>query len=124
MRVRVQNPEDYITATLKITDDLGEAFTSKLGGDSKNGWTLDLLNTLAVKLQDDNTANDYFHAMLKYAQGRKRIGITNEKNKPKRFIVSVKVKKDIYNAVMNVAQDYGITFSELVRREIVKMVEE
>lgn len=123
MRTRVQNPEDYITATLKISEDLGKAFTEKLAGDSKNGWVLDLLNTLQVKLQDADYADIYFHGMLKYAQGRKRIGVTNEKNKVKKFIVSVKVKKETYFAVMDVAQDYGLTFSELVRREIVRMVE-
>lgn len=123
MRTRVQNPEDYITATLKVSDELGEAFTEKLGGDSKNGWTLELLNNLYCKFNNGDEAHKYFIDMLNYAQGRKRNGITNEKNKAKRFIVSVKVKKDIYYGVMDVAQDYGITFSELVRREIVKMVE-
>ena len=123
MRTKVQNKEDYITATLKISEDLGVAFTEKLAGDSKNGWTLDLLNTLYIKFQDADIAHEYFIEMLKYSQGRKRYGVTNERNKLKTFIVSVKVRKDIYFAVMDVAQDYGVTFSELVRREIVKMVE-
>lgn len=124
MKIRVQNPDDYITATLKLEPKMMEDFTTALEGQSKNNFIKTTMGRLSTVFSDEETARDYVFDSLKYTSARKKMFDDTQKHKLKNKVVSVKLEKVLYNSVMNRASQYGLTFSELIRREIIKKIEE
>lgn len=123
MKTRVQNPEDYITATLKLEPQMILDFTDALQGQSKNSYIKMTMERLDKVFADDRKAKEYVYDSIQYTTARKKMYDDSEKHKLKNKVVSVKLEKALYNSVMNRASQYGLTFSELIRREIIKKIE-
>lgn len=123
MKLRVQNPEDYITATLKLEPKMIIDFTEALQGQSKNSFIIETMQKLQAIFQDDERARQYVYDSLKYTSSRKKMCDDTQKHKLKNKVVSVKLEKSLYYAVMDKVSNYGLTFSELIRREIIKKIE-
>lgn len=123
MKVRVQNPEDYIIATLKLEPKMMEEFTDALQGQSKNSFIKRTMEKLDDIFNHEEIAREYVYDSLKYTSARKKMYDDTQKHKLKNKVVSVKLEKALYYSVMDRAGQYGLTFSELIRREIIKKIE-
>ena len=118
--------KNYATTTLKLEEHTMKDFMKMLNGKSKNSyivekvvWLRDFFNNAT-----DKEKVDYIVDLIPYASRRKLTGTDVEVDKRKEMVVSVKCEKEDYTVVVTEAGKLGLSFSELIRRIIIKDIEE
>lgn len=118
--------KDYATTTLKLEDNTMKDFMKMLNGKSKNSYIVEKI----VWLRDfftnstDKEKMDFVIELIPYASRRKMTGADVEVDKRKEKVVSIKCEKEDYNLVVSEAGKLGLSFSEIIRRIIIKDIED
>ena len=117
--------KDYITTTLKLERRTMEDFTNFLNGKSKNSYIVEKISELKdfFARATENDKIDFLVNLMPYASRRKLTGADVEIEKRKECVVSVKCEKEDYEVVVSEAGKLGLSFSEIIRRIIIRDIE-
>lgn len=123
--MRKKSGIDYMTATLKLDENMMKDFENILGARSKNNYIVDLVNELVMFFTNASEQDKIHFAMrlAPYASKRKRMNDDTDKSS-KKEVVSVKLDRLKYEYLTEEARNIGFTFSEIIRRHIAKDLEE
>lgn len=117
--------KNYATTTLKLEQHTMVDFVKILNGKSKNSYIVEKIVWLREFFEhaDDKEKVDLMIELVPYSSRRKLTGATVESEKRKEAVVSVKCEKEDYEIVVREAGKLGLTFSEIIRRLIVRDIE-
>ena len=117
--------KNYATTTLKLEQHTMVDFVKMLNGKSKNSYIVEKIVWLREFFEhaDDKEKVNLMIELVPYSSRRKLTGATIEEDKRKEAVVSVKCEKEDYEIVVAEAGKLGLTFSEIIRRLIVKEIE-
>ena len=123
--MRPKSGIDFMTATLKIDEDMMKDFNELLGSRSKNNYVVEVVENL-VEFFNSATREDKIKLAMNlapYAARRKRMNDDTDKSY-KKAVISVKLDRLKYDFLTEEARNIGFTFSDLIRRHIAKDIEE
>lgn len=117
--------KDYITTTLKLEQKTMNDFSVMLNGRSKNSYIVEKIVYLREFFEkaSDKEKIEFVVNIMPYASRRKLTGANVETDKRKECVVSVKCEKEDYEIVTKHAGTLGLSFSEIIRRLIIKDIE-
>lgn len=117
--------KDYITTTLKLEQKTMNDFSVMLNGRSKNSYIVEKIVYLREFFEkaSDKEKIEFVVSIMPYASRRKLTGANVETDKRKECVVSVKCEKEDYEIVTKHAGALGLSFSEIIRRLIIKDIE-
>lgn len=123
--VRPRLYKNYTTTTLKLEHQTMEDFVRLLDGKSKNSYIVDKIVELRAFFEQssDEEKIKFMVELVPYASRRKLTGVDIESEKRKECVVSVKCEKEDYDVVVLEAGKLGLSFSEIIRRLIIKDIE-
>ena len=117
--------KNYATTTLKLEHHTMVDFVKFLDGKSKNSYIVEKIVWLRTFF-NESSDEDKVKLMIElvpYATRRKLIGADVEAERRKDCVVSVKCEKEDYEVVVLEAGKLGLSFSEIIRRLIIKDIE-
>lgn len=114
--------KNYATTTLKLEQHTMTDFIKMLNGKSKNSYIVEKIVWLREFFEraSDVEKVNFMIELVPYSSRRKLTGATIESEKRKEAVVSVKCEKEDYEIVVREAGKLGLTFSETIRRLILK----
>lgn len=114
--------KNYATTTLKLEQHTMTDFIKMLNGKSKNSYIVEKIVWLREFFEraSDVEKVNFMIELVPYSSRRKLTGATIESEKRKEAVVSVKCEKEDYEIVVREAGKLGLTFSEIIRRVILK----
>lgn len=114
--------KNYATTTLKLEQHTMTDFIKMLNGKSKNSYIVEKIVWLREFFEraSDVEKVNFMIELVPYSSRRKLTGATIESEKRKEAVVSVKCEKEDYEIVVREAGKLGLTFSEIIRRLILK----
>lgn len=117
--------KNYVTTTLKLEQKTMSDFSVILDGRSKNSYIVEKIIYLRhfFETASDVEKIEFVVSIMPYASRRKLTGADVEVDKRKECVVSVKCEKEDYDVVAKHAGELGLSFSEIIRRLIIKDIE-
>lgn len=117
--------KNYATTTLKLEQHTMTDFMRMLNGKSKNSYIVEKIVWLRefFKNANDEEKVKFMIELVPYSSRRKLTGAAIETDRRKEAVVSVKCEKEDYDIVVKEAGKLGLTFSEIIRRLIIKDIE-
>ena len=114
--------KNYAKTTLKLEQHTMTDFIKMLNGKSKNSYIVEKIVWLREFFEraSDVEKVNFMIELVPYSSRRKLTGATIESEKRKEAVVSVKCEKEDYEIVVREAGKLGLTFSEIIRRVILK----
>ena len=117
--------KDYSTTTLKLEHNTLRRFMRMLDGKSRNSYMVKKVVELR-EFFENSTQEEKMKLVLDlmpYASRRKIAGTDVEIDKRKDCVVSLKCEKCDYEVVVREAGKLGLSFSEIMRRLIIRDIE-
>lgn len=124
-------PLEYsvVTATLKLEKDNMRRYENYLHSKdakshTKNNHIFNLVEDMVAyfKNADDKDKLSFLAELIPYATPRKKMNDDSDEGAFKCAVVSVKLKEDTYREAIQIVQNLGFSFSDIVRRLIMKDV--
>lgn len=117
--------QNHTMTTLKLEHKTMEDLKIFLNGKSKNSYIVEKIVYLKdfFKSASDSDKADFMVQLLPYSSRRKLTGADIERDKRKECVVSIKCEKEDYDIVSREAGKLGLSFSEIIRRLIIKDIE-
>lgn len=117
--------KNYSSTTLKLEHNTMQDFVAMLDGKSKNSYIVEKISWLKTFFinADEKEKLEFMISLVPFASRRKLTGINVESDKRKESVVSVKCEKEDYDVVVDEAGKLGLSFSEIIRRMIIRDIE-
>lgn len=117
--------KNHTMTTLKLEHKTMNDLIAFLDGKSKNSYIVEKIVYLRnfFESASDLDKAEFMIKLIPYSSRRKLTGADIEKDKRKECVVSIKCEKEDYDYVSSEAGSLGLSFSEIIRRLIIKDIE-